>query len=134
MQSLTPIDFAPPPVSALKDESRISLKAARLWVMLARNHRNPRPVINALMGTGGPCFSLLMDRAVTAWPDPFATFPPCAATISPDEHSLLSILSHAEAGTRPAFDEAFADLLPPSDRDRLWDAAERLVADRIGAG
>lgn len=133
MRALTPFAFSPPPVSVLGDEARLFLKAARMWVMLARNHRNPRPVLGGLLGTATARFSLLMDTAVSAWSDPFTTFPPCATTLSPDEHLLLSLLASAEADDERGFHDLIDDLLPWPERQRLWQAAVRLMADRIGA-
>ena len=50
--ALTAHSFLAPPVSALPEEARLRLKAARMWVMLARHQRNPKPVLTALLGLG----------------------------------------------------------------------------------
>jgi hypothetical protein len=134
MRAQTPFAYSPPPVAALGDEARIFLKAARMWVMLARSNRSPRPALAALLGPAAARFSLLMDIAVSAWPDAFTTFPPCACTLSPDEHSLLTLLALAEVEQDTEFHSWFADLLPQADRQRLWSAACRLMAERIGVG
>jgi hypothetical protein len=123
--ALTVRSFAPPPVAALPEEARIQLKAARMWVMLARHHRNPRPVIASLLGAATPAFCTLMEQLVTAWPDAFTTFPPCASQLAPDESSLIDLLALASEGQREAADSLLQDLLPPSDRARLWAAAIR---------
>jgi hypothetical protein len=123
--ALTIRSFTPPPVAALSDEARIQLRAARMWVMLARHHRNPKPVLGSLLGGTTAAFCTLMEQLVTAWPDAFTTYPPCACAVSPDEASLLDLLSHASEGRRDEADLLLHDLLPPSDRSRLWQAAIR---------
>lgn len=134
MTSLSPLMFSPPPVAAIDEESRVLLKAARLWVMLARAGRSARPPLAALLGPAAARFGLLMDALTSAWPDPFTTYPPCADTISPDEHCLLSLLLLAERGLEPAFHTCLADMLALPVRQRLWQAATALTAERIGAG
>ncbi|MGL6043312.1 MAG: hypothetical protein ACRC1J_05260, partial [Sandaracinobacteroides sp.] len=116
--AITPFAFSPPPVAALEDGARILLKAARLWVMLARHNRNPRPVLQSLLGSGTAAFCALMDHVVTAWPDPFTCHPPCACALLPDEHCLLALLAFAEAGNEAGADALLEDLLPASERRR----------------
>lgn len=123
--ALTVHSFTPPPVSALSEEARIHLKSARMWVMLARHHRNPKPVLGSLLGGTTAAFCTLMEQLVTAWPDAFTCLPPCAASVSPDEASLLDLLTLASEGLRADADALLQDLLPPSDRARLWAAAIR---------
>ncbi len=134
MRAQTLFAYMPPPVAALGEEARVHLRAARLWVMLARTGRSPRLVLGALLGGAAGSFSALMDRLVTSWPDPFTTFPPCASRVSPDEHVLLTLLACAEADAAPNFHEVLTDMLPAVERQRLWTAACRLMAERIGAG
>lgn len=133
MRAQTPSAYAPPPVASLCEEGRLLLKAARMWVLLARSGRSPRPCLQALLGPAAARFSLLMDIIIAPWPDPFTTFPPCAATLSPDEHSLLKLLALAGADDEPGFHAWLADLLPTPDRARLWRAACRMTAERMGA-
>lgn len=123
--ALTPRSFTPPPVAALSDEARIHLRAARMWVMLARHHRNPKPVLGSLLGGTAAAFCTLMEQLVTAWPDAFSTYPPSASGVSPDEASLLDLLALASEGQQGDADALLQDLLPPSDRARLWEAAIR---------
>lgn len=123
--ALTVRSFTPPPVAALADEARIQLKAARMWVMLARHHRNPKPVLGSLLGGATAAFCTLMEQLVTAWPDAFTCLPPCASAVSPDEATLLDLLALAGKGQREEADALLQDLLPPSDRARLWAAAIR---------
>jgi len=126
MQStLTVRSFTPPPVAALSEEARVQLRAARMWVMLARHHRNPKPVLASLLGNTTAAFCTLMEQLVTAWPDAFTTYPPCASGVSPDEATLLDLLTLAGEGQREEADALLQDLLPPSDRARLWSAAIR---------
>lgn len=122
--------YLPPAIPALEPEDRILLKAARLWVIMARSNRSPRPALAALLGAAAASFHLLMEQLVAAWPDPFTTYPPCATAISPDEHSLLMLV--AEARHRPAL-PVLADLLPQTERHRLAQTALRLEAERLGA-
>jgi hypothetical protein len=123
--ALTVRSFTPPPVAALSDEARILLRAARMWVMLARHHRNPKPVLGSLLGGTTAAFCTLLEQLVTAWPDAFTSYPPCASVVSPDEASLLDLLALASEGQRDQADALLKDLLPPSDRARLWTAAVR---------
>jgi hypothetical protein len=130
--ALTVHSFTPPPVAALGDDARIQLKAARMWVMLARHHRNPKPVLGSLLGDTTAAFCTLMEQLVTAWPDSFTTYPPCASAVSPDEAGLIELLGLASEGRREGAEALLRDLLPPSDRSRLWAAAVR--ATPVGHG
>lgn len=117
----------------LSDEQRLVLRGIRLWVLLARTCRNARPPLQALLGNATAPLYQLMDSALLCWPENFTSFPPCAARMTPDETALLRLISHAEAEDRDAADQLLRDMLPQSDRDRLWNAATRLVAERTGA-
>ncbi len=130
--ALTVLSFTPPPVAALAEEARIQLKAARMWVMLARHHRNPKPVLASLLGGTTAAFCTLMEALVTAWPEAFTAYPPCACAVSPDEATLLDLLTQASEGQRDEADALLKDMLPPSDRQRLWAAAIR--ATPLGHG
>lgn len=129
---LTPRHFAPPPVAALADEARIQLRAARMWVMLARHQRNPRPVLEALLGAATPAFCTLMATTAAAWPDCFTTYPPCACAVAPDEHCLLALLGHARDNAEAQAHALLGELLPEADRTRLWRAARRATSDGAG--
>lgn len=126
--ALTVRSFTPLPLCALPGESRVRLKAARMWVMLARARRSPRAVLAALLGGAAAPFALLMDSLVAAWPDPFTCLPPCAVSVSPDEAALLALLEFAERGDDAAADRLLADLLPPGERKRLWGQAVRAAS------
>ena len=119
--------FTPPPVTNLPEDARIQLKAARMWVMLARHQRNPKPVLTALLGSTTAAFCTLMEDVVTAWPDAFTTFPPCASQLAPDEATFLDLLAHAADGDEAGAHGLLQDLLPATDRIRLWQAAMRAV-------
>ncbi|QMW23114.1 hypothetical protein [Sandaracinobacteroides saxicola] len=104
------------------------VRAARQWVLIARAGRNPRPALATLLGPrGAAAFACLMESLVVAWPDPFTTYPPCATTESPDERTLLTLLTLA--GDDPAFHTHLADLLPAADRTRLHRLATRTTAE-----
>ncbi len=122
------------PVAARDEDARVLLRAMRLWVLLARSCRSPRPAIDALLGPASAALCRLMDEAVAAWPDPFTTFPPCATSVSPDEDCLLALVGLARQGDRTRFEAGIADLVADSDRERLWAAAGRLVAEQAGLG
>lgn len=121
--------FMPPATPALEPEDRILLKAARLWVMIARSNRSPRPALAALLGPAAASFHLLMEQLVAAWPDPFTTFSPCATAVSPDEHALLTLVAEARDGSCASL----ADMLPGQERARLVATAARLGAEQLGA-
>jgi len=123
--ALTVRSFTPPPFAALAGEARMQLRAARMWVMLARHHRNPRPVLGSLLGATTAPFCALLEQLVTAWPDPFTAYPPCASAVSPDEATLVDLLALACEGRREEADALLRDLLPQSDRARIWAAAVR---------
>lgn len=130
--ALTVHSFTPPPVAALSNDARIQLRAARMWVMLARHHRNPKPVLANLLGSTTAAFCTVMEQLVTAWPDAFTAYPPCALAVSPDEATLLDLLALASEGQHDEADALLHDLLPPSDRARLWAAAIRATPFGIG--
>lgn len=134
MRALTIQHFSPPPLSAVPEEVRVLLKAARLWVMLARSGRSARPPLTALLGPAAPRFTVFMDTVVTAWHEPFTTLPPCSTSISPDEHCVLNMLALADAGRKAEFHAYLSDMLPQSERQRLWWVTTRLMVERIGAG
>jgi hypothetical protein len=125
--ALTVRSFTPLPLCALPGEARVRLKAARMWVMLARAQRSPRAALGALLGSAAPAFALLMEELVAAWPDPFTSYPPCAVAVSPDEAALLALLDAAQAGVPAGADALLADLLPRAERERLWTLAERAI-------
>ncbi|MCG2842807.1 hypothetical protein L6Q21_17660 [Sandaracinobacter sp. RS1-74] len=124
---LTTLNFMAPPVSALPEEARLRLKAARMWIMLARHQRNPRPVLISLLAGHTGAFCTLMETVVTAWPDAFTAYPPCAAQVSPDEATLLDLLAEAADGDEAAAQRLLEEMLPVTDRGRLWQAAVRAV-------
>lgn len=134
MYHLTAAAFAPMPIAAYAELSRLYLKAMRLWVMFARTGHNPRQALAGLLGDRPAArFSILMDSCVAAWPVPFTTFPPCACRVSPDEAALMALLDYAEANHAEKADALFVEMLPSTDRARLWQSALRCVAERIGA-
>ena len=124
--------FAPVPVSPDSTANGRLARALRLWVLLACRRANPRPSVAPVLGPAVPAFAAFMDLAVALWPEPVLVFPPCAATLSPDESVLLGLLACAAAEDRAAADRLARDLLDPSARDRLWLAATR-VADAVAA-
>lgn len=128
-----PFMLAPATVLLLDEEERLRLRGMRLWVTLARSGRNARPALVALLGRAAAPLCQLMDCAVMCWPEPFTTFPPCAARLSPDEATVLALLRQADGDSRDRAELLLCDLLPATDRERLWAAACRLVADRAGA-
>ena len=134
MHHLTATAFSTTPVAAYADFDRLYLRAMRMWVLFARSGRSPRAPLAALLGERTAArFSMLMEACVVAWPEPFTTFPPCACHCSPDESTLMALIAHAETGTPDAAHAMLSDMLPIADRTRLWHAAMRCVAERIGA-
>lgn len=125
--------YATPPLDAFGEDGGRLLRAMRLWGIFARSGRSPRPALNALLGPAAMQFSLLMETIVMAWPEVFITFPPCASRTSPDEATIMTLFSHAEANRLPHAHALLQDLLPTAERMRLWNAACRVVAERIGA-
>jgi hypothetical protein len=123
--------FALPPVAAHGEGNRLLLRAARTWVLIACRRRSPRPAMLVLLGPAGRAFSTLMDAMVTAWPEPFITYPPCATSLSPDESTLLRLIADAQTGDRAGADRLLADMLPLPVRDRLWSAARTLADEAL---
>lgn len=124
--------FAPPPLAALDAESRLLLRAARSWVMVACRRQNPRPALEPLLGACAGRFNLLMAQLTDAWPEPFVTFPPCACSLSPDEATLVALLRHAADARVAAFHDQLAEMLPLAVRERLWCSVTAVAADWIG--
>ncbi|WP_448582452.1 hypothetical protein [Thermaurantiacus sp.] len=124
--------FAAPPVHPdITAHGRLT-RALRLWVLLACRRANPRPTVAPILGPAVPAFAAFMDLAVSLWPEPMLVFPPCAATLSPDESVLLGLLATAAADDRAAADRLAEELLDASARSRLWQAATR-VTDALAA-
>lgn len=132
MRTWTAAAFTTPPISAYQGDGGRLLRAIRLWVMLARNGASPRAALTPLLGPAAARFSMLMEAAVVAWPEPFVAFPPCILATSPDEATLLALLSYAESDEMGAAHMLLCDMLPLTERIRLWQAATRVVAERIG--
>jgi len=125
--------FSTRPVASYAAFDRLYLKAIRYWVLLARAGRSPRQPLAALLGERlAAQFCLLMEDCVSVWPDPFTTFPPCACQCSPDEAALLGLLAHCDANAPEAAHAMLRDMLSPAARERLWDAAARCGAERLG--
>ncbi|MFN7173562.1 MAG: hypothetical protein ACK4MT_02485 [Thermaurantiacus tibetensis] len=112
-------------------EGRLT-RALRLWVLLACRRANPRAAVAPVLGPAVPAFAAFMDLAVSLWPEPLLVFPPCAATLSPDESVLLGLLLAAAEADSAAADRIAGDLLDPAARARLFQAAAR-VTDALAA-
>ena len=125
--------FSPPPVASLDAESRLLLRAARSWVIIACRRTSPRSAMEAMLGTSAGRFGQLMEQITCAWPEPFTTYPPCACAQSPDEATLLALLRHAANREAHAFHRHLYEMLPLSVRERLWHAASAVAADWIAA-
>ncbi|MGQ5700440.1 hypothetical protein ACUJ46_00095 [Sandaracinobacteroides sp. A072] len=124
--------LALPRVDRIDEEQRLFLKAARMWVMLARAGRSPRAPVRALLGPAASGFGMMMEMMVAAWPDPFTCHPPCAAALTHDEATLTGLLGGVARGDAAAAHAVLEDLLPAPVRERLVFMAGRLVADRAG--
>lgn len=133
MPTLNPTLFSTPPVAAWNGTGERLLRATRLWTMLAQTGRNPRQAVGLLLGSATTPFLLLMEMTVTVWPEPFTTFPPCAAVTSPDEATLMALFDHAETDNPAAAHRLLADMLPAATRERLWQIASGVVAETVGA-
>lgn len=118
--------FALPEAASFSPPVARLMQAARLWVALARRHRNPRPILRPLLAGGEPAFCHFMEALVAAWPEPFAAFPPCATCLSPDEAAVAQLFEAAAAGLPEEAEELFRDYLGPDDRARLWRAASAI--------
>ncbi len=124
--------FAPLPVHPEATPTARLTRALRFWVLMACRRANPRPMVTPLLGPAVPAFAAFMDMAVALWPEPMLVFPPCAATLSPDESILLGLLAAAAEGDRAEADRIARDMLDQAARARLWQAATR-VADALAA-
>jgi hypothetical protein len=100
--------------------------ALRLWVLMARGGRSARPALTPLLGDATSPFLHLMESVVSAWPDPFSTFPPCAEALTPDEATVLALITRASANRPEACDALLGEFLGADERARLWRAASRL--------
>lgn len=130
MHCLTVAAFSPPPVATYRDGDRLMLKAMRFWVIFARSGRSPRTCLAGLLGIAlAARFSLLMESVTVAWPEPFTTFPPCACQSSPDEATLMTLFGFATADRVNEVGNLLGDMLPESDRLRIWSAAVRCASE-----
>lgn len=125
--------FSPPPVASLDAETRLLLRAARSWVIIACRRQSPRATMKGYLGLAAGRFGLLMEQLTSAWPEPFTTYPPCACSLSPDEATMLTLLGHAANGDARAFHRQLSEMLPLSVRERLWHASSAVAADWIAA-
>jgi hypothetical protein len=84
-------------------------------------------MVAPILGPAVPAFAAFMDLAVSLWAEPVLVFPPCAATLSPDESVLLGLLAAAAVGDRAAADRLAGELLDHGAIARLWQAASRVT-------
>jgi hypothetical protein len=66
---------------------------------------------------------LLLASIGAAWPDPVAIAPPCCASLTHDEATLLGMVLAAHRHGRPVFDALLCEMLDTDARDRLFAAA-----------
>ncbi|MCS6986386.1 MAG: hypothetical protein NZM40_02975 [Sphingomonadaceae bacterium] len=119
--------FAPRPLGSAEGTTVRLVHALRLWVALARRHRNPRPMLRASLGLAEPAFCRFMETTVAAWPDPFAAAPPCASVLTADEATVAELFHLADADRAEAAQHLLSDMFAPDERRRLWQAARDVV-------
>jgi hypothetical protein len=122
--------FAPPPrLADLVPEEAALITATRRWVMAQRHERLcPLQAAAAQLGClqAARSLHLLLAQLGAAWPDPVAIAPPCCATLTYDEATLVGIVIAARRHSRPVFDALLCEMLDQDARDRLHSAARML--------
>ncbi|MGV2480299.1 UNVERIFIED_CONTAM: hypothetical protein IGO34_26215, partial [Salmonella enterica subsp. enterica serovar Weltevreden] len=73
----------------------------------------------------------LLETVRLCWPEPFAVAPPCCATLSHDEATLLVMIGTAGDGRRPIFDALLCEMLGQDACDRLYAASAALASGAL---
>ena len=107
----------------------------RLWALMARMERCAMGALAERFGSmrAAAHFHLLVEEMMAAWPDPFCVSPPCSPRLSHDEATLAEMVQVAACGDRPGFDRLLADLIPASERERLF-LSSGVLARALAAG
>ena len=126
---LAEIFAAPPRVADLLPEQAAIVRATRHWVA-AQRRPGICPLAAAAAHLGGPeaarALHCLLANVGAAWPEPVAIAPPCCATLTHDEATMVGMIVAARHHGRPVFDALLCDMLGMDARDRLFVAAGTL--------
>lgn len=122
--------LALPRLDQLTPEQAAVAGALRRWVVAARLRQCPLAAAAARLGCvpAARQLHLLLETVRSCWPEPFAVAPPCCATLSHDEATLLVMLEAARSHRRPVFDALIAEMIGSDARDRLYSASVALAA------
>lgn len=110
------------------------LRAYRVAGMAQQGDVNPQTRLVELLGSEEAVsgFRLLLCGMAHVWPDPLTLFRPCCPQMTPDEISLLAMVTHAGQGNRRAFDAAIGEMIGEEARDWLYVTAARLAVAMRG--
>jgi hypothetical protein len=98
------------------------VEAVRIWALMTRMRRSPDQAVAEKLGSRRAATQcrLLLSEVAAAWPDRLCVSPPCSASLSHDEETLLAMIEAAARDDRAAFDRLLADLLPAAQRQHLY--------------
>lgn len=118
-----------PRLDQLAPEHAAVAGAVRRWVVAAKLRQCPLRAAAARLGCAEAArhLHLLLETVRLCWPEPFAVAPPCCATLSYDEATLLVMIGAAGDQRRPVFDALLCEMLGQDARDRLYAASAALA-------
>lgn len=121
--------LALPRTDQLAPEQAAIAGAVRRWVIAGKLRQCPFRAAAERLGCvhAARQLHLLLETIRVAWPDPFAVAPPCCATLSHDETTLLVMIAAARDHRRPVFDALLCEMLDQDARDRLYVACAALA-------
>jgi hypothetical protein len=110
--------------------------AARSWCVLGHAAQDPLPRLEAYLQSDivAKRFGLLMEVVTAIWPEPFAIYRLCCASVSLDEGLLARAIELAAANARPQFDELLREMLSEDARNMLLFRARFLYPRATSAG
>jgi hypothetical protein len=118
-----------PRTDQLAPEQAAIAGAVRRWVIAGKLRQCPLRAAAERLGCvqAARHLHLLLESIRVAWPEPFAVAPPCCATLSFDEATLLVMIAAARDHRRPVFDALLCEMLDQDARDRLYAASLALA-------
>ena len=113
--------------SLIPGEADVAM-ALRFWVALKKIDRCPMQAVAQRLGSmrAAAHLHLMMEEIGAAWPEPFRVSPPCCASLTPDEATVVEMMRLGQRGDRPAFDRLLGEMLCDDMRDRLFLSASVL--------
>jgi hypothetical protein len=101
-----------------------AVMAMRLCVVCHTFDRDPKDDLIQRLGSplAAQKFHIAVEAIGTAWPEPFSVARPCCPKLSPDEATLVDMITAVRANNRADFDKATQEMLGCDARNTLYGA------------